>query len=45
MKIGIDNKLDFLKWINNHYDKESLKKSFKKNTFLDAIINFFLRRE
>ena len=34
-----------LKLINNNYDKESLKKSFKNNTFLDTLISIFLKRE
>ena len=45
IKIGVKNKSDFLKWINNNYDKESLKSNFKNNTLLDVIINLFLRRE
>ena len=45
IKIGITNKSDFLKWVDNNYDKQRLKKKKKNNTFLDVIINFFLRRE
>ena len=33
------------KMLNYDYDKECLKKNFKNNTLLDALINLFLRRE
>ena len=42
---GVYKKSDFLKWLNYNYDKESLKNNFKNNTLLDALINFFLKRE
>ena len=42
---GVYKKSDFLKWLNNNYDKEGLKKTFKNNTLLNALINLFLRRE
>ena len=45
IKKNICKKSDFLKWLNYDYDKECLKKSFKNNTLLDALINLFLRRE
>ena len=45
IKKGVYERSDFLKWINNNYDKESLKNNFKNNTLLDILINFFLKRE
>ena len=42
---GIYKKSDFLKWLNNSYDKESIKSNFKNSTLLDVLINLFLRRE
>ena len=45
IKLGVCNKSDFLQWINNCYNKDSIKKTFKNNTILDGIINFFLKRE
>ena len=45
IKKGIYKKSDFLKWLNNSYDKESIKSNFKNSTLLDVLINLFLRRE
>ncbi len=42
---GIQNKLDFLNWVNEKYDKESLKKKFRVNSFFNLIISLIFRRE
>ena len=42
---GVYKKSDFIMWLNNNYDKETLKNNFKNNRLLDALINLFLRRE
>ncbi|MAJ24420.1 MAG: protein tyrosine phosphatase [Rickettsiales bacterium] len=45
IKKGISNKSDLIKWLNKDYDKQALKKSFKVNSILDALINFIFKRE
>ena len=45
VKMGINDNKNFLKWINNDYNKKSLKKGFKVNTILNFIINLAFKRE
>ncbi len=45
IKKGINDKSDFLFWVSNNYDKNSLKKNFKTLTILDALFGLILRRE
>lgn len=42
---GINNRSEFLVWINKNYDKKVLKESFKVNSILNIILNIILRRE
>jgi len=44
-KNNITNKIQFLDWIKNKYDKKKLKKKFKANSLANLIVDKILKRE
>jgi protein tyrosine/serine phosphatase len=42
---GIKQKVDFLEWVEEKYNKKKLKEDFKVNSFVDLIINIIFKRE
>ena len=45
IKKGINNKKDLIFWINNKYDKQTLKNNFKASTFFNFLIDNIIKRE
>ena len=42
---GIKQKVDFLEWVEEKYNKKKLKEGFKVNSLLDLVVNIIFRRE